>query len=152
AASISAGPLIDNRGNKTGLALGLSIGAAALIALPSVQGYQAIAACWFALGFGGGVIVTAANALISGIAESNRASALNLINLFFGLGLMAAPFIAANVLGGDTIKLCYLIAFLTAGTLLLQIVTPMPPPASERGIRASELGDLLGRPILYLLA
>src|SRR5262249_4948439 len=45
-----------------------------------------------------------------------------------------------------------LIAFLTAGTLLLQIVTPMPPPASERGIRASELGDLLGRPILYLLA
>src|SRR5262249_33564232 len=108
--------------------------------------------CWFALGFGGGVIVTAANALISGIAESNRASALNLINLFFGLGLMAAPFIAANVLGGDTIKLCYLIAFLTAGTLLLQIVTPMPPPASERGIRASELGDLLGRPILYLLA
>jgi fucose permease len=151
-ASLSAGPLIDNRGKKTGLALGLTIATASLIALPNVKGYGAIEVCWFALGFGSGVIVTAGNALVSGISASNRASALNLLNLFFGLGLMATPFIAANVLGGDTIKLCYPMAAVTAGTLLMQIATPMPPPAGGRGVRASEIGDLLGRPVLYLLA
>jgi fucose permease len=151
-ASLSAGPLIDNRGKKTGLALGLSIVTAALIVLPNVSGYAMIEACWFTLGFGGGVMVTAGNALASDISESKRASVLNLLNLFFGLGLMATPFIAANVLSGDAVKLCYLISILTAGTLLVQIVTPMPPTSGERGIRISEVGDLFGSPVLYLLA
>jgi MFS transporter, FHS family, glucose/mannose:H+ symporter len=151
-ASLSAGPLIDNRGKKTGLALGLSIVTAALIVLPNVSGYAMIEACWFMLGFGGGVMVTAGNALASDISESKRASVLNLLNLFFGLGLMATPFIAANVLSGDAVKLCYLISILTAGTLLVQIVTPMPPTSGERGIRISEVGDLFGSPVLYLLA
>jgi fucose permease len=111
-----------------------------------------IEACWFMLGFGGGVMVTAGNALASDISESKRASVLNLLNLFFGLGLMATPFIAANVLSGDAVKLCYLISILTAGTLLVQIVTPMPPTSGERGIRISEVGDLFGSPVLYLLA
>ena len=65
---------------------------------------------------------------------------------------MATPFIAANVLGGDAIKLCYLIAILTAGALLMQVTAPMPPPGAERGFRASQIGDLLGSPLLYLLA
>ena len=152
AASISAGPLIDNRGRKTGLTLGLGIVTSSLIAVPNVSGYGAIAACWFALGFGCGIIVTAGNALVSDISGSRRASGLNLISVFFGSGLMATPFIAANVLAGDAIKLCYLIAILTASTLLMQITAPMPPLGVERGFRASEIGDLLGRPVLYLLA
>jgi len=64
--------------------LGLSIATAALIALPNVTEYRAIGACWFALGLGGGAIVTAGNALVSDISESQRASMLNLLNLFFG--------------------------------------------------------------------
>ena len=151
-ASISAGPLIDYRGKKIGLALGLGIVTGSLIALPKVNGYGTIRMCWFALGFGCGVIVTAANALVSDISESKRASMLNLLNLFFGVGLMATPFVAANLLGGDAIKLCYPIAIVTAGTLLMQIAAPMPSPAGGSGARASEMGDLLGRPALYLLA
>jgi fucose permease len=96
--------------------------------------------------------VTAANALVSDIGEEKRSSVLNLLNLFFGLGLMMTPFIAANLLAGDAIKLCYLVAALTAGTLILHIVTPMPPPSGERGFKTSEMGALLGRPALYLLA
>lgn len=151
-ASISAGPLIDNKGKKTGLVLGLAIITASLFLLPSTNGYEMIMASWFALGFGGGIIVTAANALVSDISEDKRSSTLNLLNLFFGLGLMATPFIAGNFLAGDAIKLCYLVAVLTAGTLLLHITTPMPPPSGERGFKASEMGELLGRASLYLLA
>src|SRR5205085_2797405 len=35
---------------------------------------------------------------------------------------------------------------------LLHIVTPMPPPSGERGFKASEVGQVLGRPALWLLS
>ena len=151
-ASISAGPLIDNRGKKTGMVLGLAIITISLFVLPNVPGVGLLTACWFALGFGGGIIVTAANALVSDISADRRASVLNLLNLFFGLGLMSTPFIAANVVSGDAIKLCYLTAILTAVALLLNATAPIPGPTGERGFRLSEVNEILGRPALYMLA
>ena len=151
-ASISVGPLIDNKGKKTGLLLGLTLIAASLVALPNAGSYGMILASIFALGLGGGIIVTAANALVSDISEDKRASTLNLLNLFFGLGGLLTPFIAANLLGGDTIALCYLAAGLTVVTLILHATTPMPPPSGERGFKLSEAGKLLSQPALYLLS
>ena len=151
-ASVSAGPLIDNKGKKAGLLAGLALIAAALFSLPSAGGYRQIMACLFVLGFGGGIIVTAANALVSDISEQRRASTLNLLNLFFGLGGLATPFIAANMLSGNAVKLCYLTAVLAAGTLMVHSLTAMPPPTGDRGFKASEAGELLNKPALYLLS
>lgn len=151
-ASVSVGPLIDNKGKKTGLLLGLTLIAASLVALPNAASYEMILASMFSLGLGGGIIVTAANALVSDISEEKRASTLNLLNLFFGLGGLLTPFIAANLLGGDTIALCYLAAALTVVTLILHATTPMPPPSGERGFKLSEAGKLLSQPALYLLS
>lgn len=151
-ASVSVGPLIDNKGKKTGLLLGLALIAASLFVLPNSSSYEMIIGSIFFLGLGGGIIVTAANALVSDISEDKRATTLNLLNLFFGLGGLLTPFIAANLLGGDTIALCYLTAGLTAATLVLHATTPMPPPSGERGFKAAEAGQLLGRPTLFLLA
>jgi len=77
---------------------------------------------------------------------------MNFLNLFFGLGGLATPFIAANVVGGDPVKLCYLAAGLATVTLAVHIATKMPPPSGERGFKFSEAGDVLGKPTLYLLA
>jgi fucose permease len=151
-ASISVGPLIDARGKKTALVVGLAVITAALFSLPSAAGYGQILAVLFGLGFGGGVIVTAANALASDIGESRRGSALNLLNIFFGLGGLATPFIAANFLSGDAVKLCYLAAVLAALTLIMNIVTTMPTPVRGQGFKPAEAGRVLGRPVLYLLA
>lgn len=151
-ASIAAGPLIDNRGKKAGMVLSLAIITLALFVLPNVSGYAAVMICWLALGFGGGVLVTAGNNLVSDISAERRAPVLNLLNLFFGLGLMATPFIGANLVAGSAIKLAYLVAGLTAATLLLNIFTGMPAPAGERGFKWSEASLLLGRPTLYLLS
>ena len=85
-ASVSVGPLIDNKGKKTGLLLGLALIAISLFLLPSAGGYGMIMGLVLLLGLGGGIIVTAANALVSDISEERRASTLNLLNLFFGLG------------------------------------------------------------------
>ncbi len=151
-ASVSVGPLIDNRGKKTGLLLGLTLIAIALFLLPNSTSYEMIIGCMFLQGLGGGIIVTGANALVSDISEDKRASTLNLLNLFFGLGGLLTPFIAANLLGGNTIALCYLTAGLTVVTLALHAVTPMPPPSGERGFKMSEASQLLARPALFLLS
>jgi fucose permease len=151
-ASLAVGPLIDNEGKKAGLLLGLSLIAVALFLLPRSTGFRSVALYLFLLGFGGGVIVTAANALASDIEPSRRAITLNLLNLFFGLGGLATPFISANLLGRNSIRLCYLVATLTAVTLGLHIATPMPGPEGGRSFVFSEIGTVLGQPSLWLMA
>lgn len=151
-ASVSVGPLIDNKGKKTGLLLGLTLIAIALWALPSAGAFYPLLGLLLLLGLGGGIIVTAANALVSDISEARRGSVLNFLNLFFGLGGLATPAIAANIVDRDPVKLCYLAAGLTTVTLVVHIATKMPPPSGERGFKASEAGGILGRPALYLLS
>ena len=151
-ASVSVGPLIDTKGKKTGLLLGLALIALSLFALPNAGSYNLVMVFAVTLGLGGGIIVTAANALVSDISEDKRASTLNLLNLFFGLGGLLTPFIAGNLLGGKALNMCYLTAVLTTGTLILHAVTPMPAPSGERGFKSSEAGALLSRPALFLLS
>jgi fucose permease len=111
-----------------------------------------VALYMFVLGFGGGILVTAANALASDVNEERRASTLNFLNLFFGLGGIATPFVAANLLERDPVRIAYAAAILTTAVFLLHVFTPMPPPSGERGFKASEMGPVLGRPTLWLLA
>jgi len=151
-ASIGVGPLIDNEGKKIGLVLGLSLITLALFALPKSSGFGTIRLYIFLLGLGGGIIVTAANALVSDISQDRRATTLNLLNLFFGLGGLATPFISANLLRRNSIKLCYTVAALTAVTLVVHILTPMPPPSGARSFDFSDVGPVLGKPVLFLLA
>lgn len=151
-ASVSVGPLIDNKGKKTGLLMGLTLIAASLFALPNAPSYEMVMVFMFVLGLGGGIIVTAANALVSDINPERRSSTLNLLNLFFGLGGLLTPLIAARLFAGDAVSLCYLVAGLTAVTLLIHATTTMPAPSGERGFKASEMGGLLGKPALWLLS
>lgn len=152
-ASLSAGPLVDSKGKKVGLVAGLGLVAIALFLLTTpAAAYNQIRLYVFLLGLGGGMLVTAANALAGDVNEERRASTLNFLNLFFGLGGLATPFVAANLLAGDAVRLCYLTAILTAGVFLVHLVTPMPPPSGERGFKGSEVRRVLGRPALWLLS
>lgn len=151
-ASLSAGPLVDNKGKKTGLLLSLTLIVVALFLLPNSTGPGFLMGTMALLGVGGGILVTAGNALVSDISPDKRAATLNFLNLFFGLGGFATPFIGGNLLQGNTIMLAYLIAGLALATLLFQATTPMPAPTGERGFKAAEAGALLGRPALWLLS
>ena len=150
-ASVGVGPLIDNEGKKIGLVLGLVLIAAALALLPRSSGFRGIVVLLFVLGLGGGIVVTGANALVSDVAESHRGTALNLVNLFFGLGGMATPFISANLLKRDTVKLCYAAGAFAVVALLVQLAAPIPGPAGVQSFVLADSGAVLGRPILLLL-
>ncbi len=149
-ASLAVGPLLDTQGDKIGLILGLVCIAGSLFALPKSRSYGAIVFLLFLLGVGGGIVVTGANALSSAASPEHRATALNLVNLFFGLGGLATPFISANLFKRNWVLLCYTVATLTVGTLVFQAVTPMPAPAGSAAFLLADVGPLLGRPLLLL--
>jgi fucose permease len=143
---------VDNKGKKTGLLLSLTLIVVSLFALPNSTGPGFLMACMTVLGVGGGILVTAGNALVSDINPEKRAATLNFLNLFFGLGGFATPFLGANILQGNTVMLAYVIAGLSVFTLLFLATTPIPPPTGERGFKPAEAGALLGRPALWLLS
>jgi fucose permease len=150
-ASLAVGPLLDDEGKKVGLILGLAFMSAALLALPRSSGFRSIVFLLFLLGVGGGIVVTGANALVSDVGEVHRATALNLVNLFFGLGGLATPFISANLFARNWVRLCYTVAALTVLTLCIQAATHIPPPAGSGRFILADAGPVLGRPLLFLL-
>ena len=150
-ASLAVGPLLDNEGKKIGLILGLAFITAALALLPRSAGFRSIAFLLFLLGIGGGIVVTGANSLASSVDAAHRATALNLVNLFFGLGGLATPFISANLFKQNWVRLCYTVAVLAAITLGIQATTHMPPPSGSGRFILAEAGPVLGQPALFLL-
>ena len=150
-ASVAVGPLLDTEGDKIGLVLGLAFIAVTLFLLPRSRGFGSIAVLLFLLGVGGGIVVTGANALVSGVATEHRAIALNLVNLFFGLGGLATPFISANLFKRNWVRLCYTVALLTVVTLVFQASTPMPAPAGGAGFALAQAGPVFSHPLIFLL-
>jgi fucose permease len=151
-ASVGVGPLLDTEGDKAGLILGLALIVIALFWLPRSGGFRSIVILLFLLGVGGGIAVTGANSLVSGgVDGAHRATALNLLNLFFGLGGLTTPFISANLFKRNWVRLCYTVASLTVGALVIQVITKMPSPSGEGGFVLADAGPVLGRPLLFLL-
>ncbi|HUX28301.1 MAG TPA: MFS transporter [Terracidiphilus sp.] len=150
-ASVGVGPLLDTQGDKIGLVLGLGFIAIALFLLPRSPGFRSILVLMFLLGVGGGIVVTGANTLASVASVEYRATALNLVNLFFGLGGLATPFISANLFKKNWVRLCYTVASLTVVTLMIQVVTTMPAPTGAARFVLADVGPILGRPLLFML-
>ena len=149
-ASVSVGPLMDRRGKKIGVLLGLLFITASLVALANANSFAMIMVAMFVLGMGGGIVLTGANALGSDVSESRRGTVLNLLNLFVGLGGLATPFVAGNLLHSNAVKVAYTAAILTAVTFLIHLPLRLPAPTPSASSQKSR--DVFRRPILYLLA
>ncbi len=148
-ASLTAGPVVDLKGNKVGLLTGLALIVASLAAAPNAGGYGGLLAVYFVLGFGGGTVVTGANSLVGNVEPSRRGSALNFLNLFFGLGGIITTYVASEHV--DPATVCYGIAALTAVALLVNAATKMPSPSGTSSFRLNEVPALLSSPALILL-
>lgn len=146
------GPLIDYEGKKVGLVLGLGLSALAVALLPRSSGFRSIASRMVLLGTGGGIIVTAANALGSDVDPAHRATALNLLNILFGVGGFATPFVSANLLDRNSARLCHLIAGLAVVTLAVNLFAPIPAVTNAQTFVFLDLGSILARPVLWLCA
>lgn len=148
-ASLSAGPVIDLKGSKSALLLGLVLIVISVATAPHAGGYAGLLIVYFVLGVGGGIVVTGANSLVGAVEPGRRGSALNFLNLFFGLGGIITTWAASYLLG--PIALCYAISALAFLTLVVNVSTKMPSPTGESRFRLNEVPLLLSRPALILL-
>jgi len=151
-ASVSGGALMDRKGKKIGLLLGLGLVAAALFLLANAPGYTAIIVAMVGLGIGAGIILTGANALGSDVSESKRAVVLNFLNVFVGLGGLATPFVAGNLLSGNAVRVAYAGAIITSATFVLHALTKMPKPIRAVSSQSQGSSAVFRRPVLYVLA
>ncbi len=130
--------------------LGLLLITASLLALANANSLGIVMSAMFVLGMGGGIVLTGANALGSDVSESKRGTVLNLLNLFVGLGGLATPFVAGNLLHADAVKVAYAAAILTGVTFLIHL--PLRLPSRVTNVSTAGSADVFRRPILYLLA
>lgn len=149
-ASLSAGPVIDVKGTKLALLAGLSLIIISLLGAPNAGGYTGLLIVYFVLGIGGGIVVTGANALAGAVDPTRRGSALNFLNLFFGLGGIITTYVSSASI--DPAVVCYSIAGLAAVALAVNVATKMPMPSGEASFRLNEVPQLIMRPQLLLLS
>ncbi|HUQ95323.1 MAG TPA: MFS transporter [Bryobacteraceae bacterium] len=152
--SFFVGPLLDIQGVKIGLLLGLGLIVLALLGLRSANGYGSIAAFLLILGIGGGIVVVGGNGLPPSIhfAGLSTAGVFNILNLFFGLGGLVTPLVAARLFQNNTPKLLVFAATITAATLAFCAITAMPPPSGKVAFDPSQAGTLLTNAPLLMLA
>jgi fucose permease len=147
------GPLMDSEGKKVGLLLGLGLVTLALVGLRAASGYGSVAALMFLLGTGGGAVVTGANTLppFIKLGDMSTGGVFNILNLFFGLGGLVTPLIAARLFQNQSGKLLFFAGGLGAVAFLVNAIAPLPGASATVAFQASMVGDLLTKPALLLL-
>ena len=150
--SFTVGPLMDIQGKKVGMVLSLALVAIALAYLRSAAGYVPTMTAMFVLGLGGGVLVTAANSLPPDIDPANPASLNNQMNIFFGLGGLVTPLVAAKLFKNEARRLTLFAAAMAVIGLAVSATTTFKPPSGRVQFQFSMVTDLLAKPELLLLS
>src|SRR5439155_7281681 len=121
-------------GNKIVLTFSAAVVVAGLLGF-SVDGSFALAmAAAFVLGFGGGGLNTASNALVADLYADNRGAMLNFLGVFFGFGALFIPLLAASITGRLTItQLLLVAASLAALCTIAYLILPFPRASEAVG-------------------
>jgi fucose permease len=113
-----AGPLNDRLGQRPVLLVGIGLLAAGICGIAVSHSLPLTLACALVAGLGHGAVAVSTSVLIAQVFAARSASALNLINVFFGIGAVAGPAIAGLTLRAWGTALPAL--WLGAGLMLLQ--------------------------------
>jgi len=151
AATIFIGPVLDKAGAKPILALSLALIATALVAMPALTSFPALAAAALAYGLGGGVLNTATNVLISSLNASGRGAALNLLGFSFSLGAVSAPLLMSLLASRfPPSTVLRILAVAPASVLVAVVVLRFPPPVLS-GTPVRSLLKVLNHPVVWLI-
>jgi fucose permease len=155
-----SGPIIDRIGTKVALmvgsvcVIGSMIGFALIVT--RVQATSALILIFgssLVLGFGANAIVASGHALVAEVADTWRNSALNLLDICFGLGLASLPLVVQTLQRQGGLELIFWsLGALTVALLLLIVTSRFPAPAQTHSSGAGEVSSLFGNPSFLLLA
>lgn len=128
--TIIVGPIIDSFGNKLVLSVSAACVTVALIGFTAAHSLIAALCFAFLLGFGGGGLNTAANALVADLYDENRGAMLNLVAAFFAFGAVIMPLLATSL---AVSQLLLIAAALAALCLMGYLILPFPAPRETEG-------------------
>lgn len=148
--SVWAGALMDRSGNKPGIAAGLVASVAGLILLAHPTGLALAMIAMALLGVGGSLVIVGANALVNDVSTDNKTAALNVLNLFVGLGGMTTPLVAGNLLHSDPTAVAWTAAGIALLALIIALMTTMPKPLPVQ--RETPVAGIFGTRMLYVLS
>lgn len=159
-AYVISGPIIDRIGKKFALTVGTALVVTSMIGfavtLTRIQATSALVlifGCSLVLGLGANAIVAAGHALVTDIAATWRNSALNLLDICFGLGLASLPLVVQSMQQRGGVELIFWsLGGLGVVLLLLVITSPFPASLPTETSSVGAVGLLFRNPSFWLLA
>jgi fucose permease len=159
-AYIVSGPIIDRIGKKFALGSGAALVVASMtgfaLAVTKVSPGSAlflIFGCALVLGLGANAIVAAGHALVVDVAAHWRNAALNLLDIFFGLGLAALPLVVQRVQQyGGLSSVFWWLGAIAVVLLVLILVPRFPRPSQPESSSLRGAKELFRNPSFWILA
>jgi fucose permease len=150
--SLVFGPLVDRYGYRWLLLASATLILIGLEGIAFASSLGAMRAAVLLIGFGGGVINGAVNALVADIsAEGERGAAISLLGVFFGAGAVGVPFALGMLLDDFTYSTILTgVGVVVLGTIVFIATTRFPAPKQPQGFPLGEGARLLGDPVLLL--
>ena len=153
AGSLVFGPVADRYGYKMMFIITTLLMTSAFEGLAFANSFVVLQLSIFLLGFSGGVINGATNAVVSDISEDDKGARLSLLGAFFGIGALGMPL----VLGILSKRFEYPYILSSVGFLMLLaaayfMTTKFPVPKHHQGFPVREGIKLLAQPALLLTA
>lgn len=153
AGSVVFGPIADRYGYKMMFIITTLLMIMAFEGLAFANSFFILQVSIFILGFSGGVINGATNAVVSDISEEDKGANLSLLGAFFGIGALGMPL----VLGILSKRFDYPYILSSVGALMsfaaaYFIMTRFPHPKHHQGFPLKEGIKLLAQPALLLTA
>jgi fucose permease len=153
AASFPVGRWMDARGVRLPLAAGAAAVAAALALFDTAKGYGWLLAASALLGAGGAAVNAGSNTLVALLSagEKGKASALNLLGVFFGIGALLVPLglgAAATAAGASLVLRAS--AGLCAAVALYSLLLAYPRPGWTAAGTGPQWHRLLRSPVLLV--
>ena len=150
-ATVVVGPVLDRFGNRPVLAISSVSVSAALASFVVARSFAAAAAASVLLGLGGGGLNTSTNLLVSQLYGEDRGPRLNILGIFFGVGALFMPLLAASISALATInQLLLLSASLAAACSLAYLLLRFPPAREAQSFSWPEAAHVIRAPGVLL--
>ena len=152
-ATLVAGPVIDSIGNKIILVTSAVLVASGMAGFAFAHSFGGAAIPAVLLGVGGGGLNTSTNALVSDLYGEDRGPMLNVLGIFYGIGALGIPLLAAAFAGHFPIAPQLLICTGLAGACaLLFLGLRFPEPSGgPRGFSWHEMLSVARLPGVLVL-
>ncbi|MCJ7446878.1 MAG: MFS transporter [Bacteroidales bacterium] len=151
--SLLFGPVVDKYGYKILMAVSCVLLFAGFEGIAYAQSAGVLKIFVFLIGFGGGVVNGATNALVADISDKDKGANLSLLGVFFGVGALGMPLI----LGILENRISFEVIIASVGLLALMagiffILIRFPPPKQAQGLPLTQSFALIKDKVLILIA